>query len=145
MSTLEQEVREEIEELHRFFVRWFNGTIEKETLDDCLTSHLHPTVNFIPPEGRLISRDDIVSGFRQGYGSNPNFRIQIRDVKVRYEMEAHLLATYTEWQISAKASEQSQNARFTSVLMTKQKPFQWLHIQETWLPEDVRAADPFDF
>ena len=89
--------------------------------------------------------EHLAGGFQQGYGSSKDFRIQIRDVAVRHEMGNRVLATYTEWQVGAKLSEQVNNARISTVLIEMGKPIRWLHIQETWLPKAVREAGSFDF
>ena len=145
MSALVDDVRREVVDLHVFFTAWFNGTADRSELDARFISRLHPDLIFVPPEGKVMQAKHLRAGFEHAYGTNPDFKIQIRDVAVRFESGEQVLATYTEWQIGAKASAYSNNARFSSVLLNKGNPFQWLHIQETWLPEEVRTADPFDF
>ena len=144
MTTLGK-VTKEIIDLHKFFTEWFNGTADSEQLEPRFLSHLHKNIQFIPPEGEVMTGDVLKEGFRRGYGSNPNFRIQIRDIDIRYERGNLVLVTYTEWQIGAAMSSKANNARVTTVLMEMTNPVTWLHIQETWLPEAVRAAGSFDF
>ena len=145
MTALLDEVRNEIVELHNFFTEWFNGTAESEQLEERLISRLHSDFVYVPPEGTLLKREHLADGFQRGFGSNKDFRIQIRDVVVRHGMGNRVLATYTEWQVGAKLSGQVNNARVTTVLLEMGQPITWLHIQETWLPETVRAAGSFDF
>lgn len=144
MSTLEK-VRKEIVDLHDFFVKWFNGTADRDQLEPQFLSQLHENVMFIPPEGHAISGKMLKEAFDRGYGSNTDFKIQIRDVAIQHEINNIVLATYTEWQIGATQSAQANNARITSVLMEMGTPVTWLHIQETWLPEAIRSAGSFDF
>lgn len=143
--TLLDEVRREIVDLHIFFANWFNGIADRDQWESRVQSRLSPNLLFMPPEGYMLSKDDIVNSFEQGYGSNNDFKIEIRDVVIRHDMENHVLATYTEWQTGAKMSAQQNNARFTTVLLEKGDPLKWLHLQETWLPKDVRAAGSFAF
>lgn len=145
MTTLLDDIRREVVNLHDFFTMWFNGTAKRDQLEYQFLSRLHPDFVLIPPEGAVLTREQLTGGFQQSHGSNKGFRIQIRDVTVRHQMGNHVLATYTEWQSGAVTSEQSNNARFTSALVEVGQPILWLHLQETWLPEDVRAAGPFDF
>ena len=145
MSTLEADVRAEIEDVHQFFVRWFTGTAGPEELDTLFAPRLDDAVMFFSPDGNTMGRDGLIGLFRGAHGANPDFRIAIRDVAVRHDLGAHLLATYTEWQRGARSSAKSENARFTTVLLKKESPFRWLHIHETWLPEADRAAGSFDF
>ena len=64
----------------------------------------------IEPRAVLGRKDEfeatggLASGMRKGHGSNPDFRIAIRDVKVRAVCGDHVLATYVEWQRNALAS-----------------------------------------
>ncbi|MGH1482165.1 MAG: hypothetical protein ACRBM6_26130 [Geminicoccales bacterium] len=145
MRTLLEDVRREVVDLHDFFTDWFNGTADRDLLERRFLSRLDPAFTLIPPEGTVLEAADIGSAFQDAFGMNKGFRIQIRDVTIQRDMEAHVLATYTEWQTGAQQSAFANNARITTVLMEKGTPFQWLHIQETWLPEDVRAAGSFDF
>lgn len=145
MTTVLDDVRRDIVDLHDFFTEWFNGTTDRGQLDVKLLSRLHPDFVFVPPEGIVMKGEHLAGGLRQGFGTNKDFRIQIRDVEIRHQMGSHVLATYTEWQIGASLSKQVNNARFSTVLVEIGKPSRWLHLQETWLPESVRAAGLFDF
>ncbi len=145
MSTLLDDIRREIVDLHDFFTDWFNGSAAKDRLDAQVLPRLHPDFTFVPPEGVLMTRDHLAAGLRQAHGSNSGFRIQIRDVVVRHEIGNRVLATYTEWQTGARQSAKADNARFSTVLMELGDTVTWLHLQETWLPEDIRAAGNFDF
>ncbi|WP_438730418.1 hypothetical protein ACR9YC_04450 [Parasphingorhabdus sp. DH2-15] len=144
MTTLET-VTKEIVGLHDFFAAWFNGTADRDQLHPRFLSRLHPEILFIPPEGQVMNRAILQAGFDRNYGSNPDFRIAIRDVDIRYQHGDRILATYTEWQTGATRSALANNARITTVLMEMTKTVTWLHIQETWLPEAVRSAGPFNF
>ena len=83
------------------------------------------------PEGVTLSVEQLVIGFRESYGANADFKIDIRDVVIRHVLDEHVLVTYTEWQRGAAAPSPALNARQSSVLLTKSKPFKWLHVQET--------------
>lgn len=145
MSTLLDNVRSEIVDVHDFFVRWFNGTIARDQLEPRLLSRFDRDVTFISPDGQVLGYDALKKMFENGYGSNTGFRIEIRDVAVRQESDDAILATYTEWQAGAFASNLANNARITSAVLEPGPPFKWLHIHETWLPEEIRQAGPFDF
>ena len=142
MNTLDI-VTKDIVDLHVFFVDWFTGAASPSDLEERFLQRMDPGVTFISPEGETLTRDMLKQGFAQGYGRNPDFRIQIRDVDVRWERDDLVLATYTEWQIGASGAD-AKNARISSVLMQMSKPPVWLHIQETWLPKGVVEAAAFD-
>lgn len=145
MSTLENDVQNEIEDLHRFFVRWFNGTIEKEALEENFGVRLHPDMHITFPDGNTLDRSMLLGGFANAHAGNPDFRIEIREVKIVHEAVDTLLVSYEEWQRGAKSSEKSDTARISTALLGKQKPFIWFNIHETWLPDEITSVDPFDF
>ena len=91
-----------------------------------------------------LEQPALVEAIGGAFGTNPDFRIAITDVRVVRDLGDTVMATYTEWQTGAKRSA-TQNGRFTSVLMTKAAPHRWLHIHETWLPEAEQAAGDYDF
>lgn len=144
MTTLEKTTNE-IVDLHDFFTAWFNGTAERNELEPKFLGRLHEKLVFIPPEGHLITGPMLRESFNNGYGTNPDFRIQIRDVSIRHQVGKTVLATYTEWQIGATPPEHTNNARATTVLMDVDTHITWRHIHETWLPESERLAGSFDF
>ncbi|MEM7136106.1 MAG: hypothetical protein AAF500_05970 [Myxococcota bacterium] len=145
MSALLEEVRREIVGLHGFFLDWFHGSASREDLDTRFLSRLHPELVFVPPEGHVLLASALKGAFDTAHGTNPDFKIQIRDVAIRHVIDDHVLATYTEWQVGARTSPQTNNARFSTVLMKRGDPYQWLHIQETWLPKADQSAERFDF
>jgi hypothetical protein len=142
---IEERVREEVEALHEFFVRWFSGAVAEETFESGFLSRFSTDLVFIPPAGRLLGLEDLAPSVRAAHASNANFRVAIRRVRVQRELEGHVLATNEEGQRNALASTPADNGRLASVLFTRTEPLQWLHIHETWLPEDVMSAGPYDF
>ncbi len=144
-NDLEQRVRNEIEELHRFFVAWYSGAVAPEALESDFVPRFDPGFVIVTPDGRHTAIDGLTAGFRQAHGVNPDFRIAIRDVAIRHEMADHLLATYTEWQSGARAYDRPRNARLSTVLMTRTESFRWLHVHETWLPQEEVDGGDFEF
>ena len=141
---LENEVREEIEEMHRFFVDWFNGKAAQPVFDE-FTSRFDDTVKYIGAEGSLLDRTALIGFLGGAQGIASNFRIAIRDVKIQSLSDSHIVVTYTEWQRHATFSDRPENGRITTLILSKSKPFRWMHIHETWLPEAIDKAGPYDF
>jgi len=108
-------------------------------------ARMDPSMTFISPEGVSLSIPELREGFKQAFGTNTDFRIQIHDVEIQQILDQHVVVTYTEWQRGAANSPQSKSARMSSAVLTREQPFKWLHLQETWLPEDTRVAGSFDF
>ncbi|MEL7465176.1 MAG: nuclear transport factor 2 family protein [Pseudomonadota bacterium] len=144
MSALEASIREDVEDLHRFFVDWFGGRLERSALETRFAAAIDPGCLYITPDCERMDQPTLVRMMAGAFGANPDFRIAIRDVRIQRDLGDTVLATYVERQAGAQRSA-SRNGRFTTVLMTKSTPHRWLHIHETWLPEAEQAMGDFDF
>ena len=144
-TSLDSAVRGEVETLHRHFVGWFTGALDETQFEACVVRRLDPEIVFISPEGVVMGFEALVASLRRGHGTNPDFRIAIRDVTVRALSQSHVIATYQEWQRDARASAAPNNARIATAVFAAGPPLRWLQVHETWLPAAVAAAGPFDF
>ena len=148
---LQQEVRAEIEALHEFFVDWFGGKIaqDEEVFEKRFAARFSGACELLQPSGDTLTREVFFRAVKNSYGSSPDFRIIIRNVRVQLELPCgHSLVTYEEWQRNAINSKPQDNARAASVLFSPKSssvPFQWLHIHETWLPAADTPPERFDF
>jgi len=147
MSDLHEVVKAEIEALHGFFVGWFGGSLPSDagTFDANFAARFDEEFILIPPAGITQRCEDFFPQVRSAHASNPSFRIAIRNVQVRREERGLVLATYEEWQRNALASTPPDNGRVASVLFRRAEGLRWLHVHETWLPEEVMRAGPYDF
>ena len=142
---LTRAVRREVEALHEFFVGWFAGELPEEALNSAFVDRLGADFVLIPPGGIVVGRQDIANAIRDSRGSNADFRIAIRDVQIRQILDDYLVVTYEEWQRNALQSSPPDNGRLATALFRRGPPLEWLHVHETWLPEAVMAAGPYDF
>lgn len=146
-----ERVRQEVESLHEFFVDWFTGACDRTEaiFDERFRRRFAPSCHLIPPNGRLIDFEKLSSAIHGDHGVNAAFRIAIRGVQVLRETDGLVLATYEEWQRNAVNSRPQDNGRIATALFATgcdtATGLQWLHIHETWLPQDVMAAGPYDF
>jgi hypothetical protein len=144
-DSTEVAVRTEIEALHEFFVGWFSGALRTSEFESGFMARFSPDFLLVPPAGTLLNLVQFSGAVRSAHGTSPTFRIAIRDVTIRRRFDGHILATYEEWQRNALASTPPDNARIATVLLRDTRPLQWLHIHETWLPEAIARAGPYDF
>jgi hypothetical protein len=142
---MEARIRADIEALHAFFVGWFSGALPESAFEPGFLDRFAADFLLIPPAGVTLTLDDIAGSVRKGYATNPDFRVAIRNVRVRREFDGAVLATYEEWQRNALASTPPDNGRVATVLFAIGEPLRWLHIHETWLPADQMSAGPYDF
>jgi len=144
-TPLDLAIGEEIEALHRFLVAWFAGKTSEDSFDKGFSNRLDPDFKLIPPAGLCLSRSQVNERIKTAYASNPPFRIQIRNVVVQRVFQQHALVTYQEWQRNARMSNSANNGRVATALFKLDTPLQWLHIHETWLPDDIQSNDAYDF
>lgn len=144
-ASLESKVRNEVEALHRFFVGWFSGKLPLNAFELEFLARFDREFRLIPPAGVLLTLDKFKTALYRSHASNPDFRIAIRNVKVHQLLDGHILATYEEWQRNALASKPPDNARIATVIFNNTQPLRWIHVHETWLPESIASAGPFDF
>ena len=147
----EAQAREEIEALHQFFVDWFGGLVaaQESAFDERFARRFHDSCELIQPSGNTLSREVFFRAVFDSYHSSPDFRIAIRNVRVRFTLPGgYTLVTYEEWQRNAVNSRPADNARAASVLFHRPgddaAPL-WLHIHETWLPPADTPPARFDF
>ena len=140
-------IQGEIIALHAFFVTWFSGTCEASdrVFKREFRDRFEANFLLIPPAGCVLSIHELAESIRSRHGSNPDFRIAIRNVVVRRSWPGHILATYEEWQRNAAASTPQDNARVATVLFETRQRLSWLHVHETWLPASIMTAGPYDF
>ncbi len=142
---IEEKVRTEIEELHKFFVGWFSGSLAIGSLDSEFLARMDPEFHLIAPAGILLSLNELTDSLKTSYAASPELRITIRNVQVRRVLANGIIATYEEWQTNALASSSSDNARISTVVFKKDKALQWLHVHETWMSAIVQSAGSCDF
>ena len=149
-SSQQAQIQAEVVQLHEFFVDWFNGTCEHSEayFDTHFVSRFDDEYQMVMPNGVLFTRATMFPEMYNAYGSS-QFKIQVRKIEAR-DVGADLsIATYEEWQKGALNSEPSNNGRVSSGLFrtdaSAPNGVRWVHLQETWLPAEVMAADTFDF
>ena len=146
-NNIEAAVRTEIEALHLFFVDWFSGQCSNndEYFAQEFKQRFDPRFLLIPPAGTTLDLDALSQAVYTRYASNPDFRIAIRKVRVLREWDEYVLATYQEWQKNALASTPANNGRIATVIFHLDDRLTWVHVHETWLPQDLMDTEAYDF
>lgn len=129
--------RAEIERLHAFIEGWFRGDPAADRFAEGFANRLHTGFENIQPSGRVLTRGALLDPIRSARGTNPDFRIEIEDVRLlgAYPDARLVHATYVEAQFGARNTTPSDNRRRSTVLF--EQPFNrliWRHLQETALP-----------
>lgn len=133
-SALRARCEDEVVELHRFFQEWYRGEIDLEDeglsrLSDVLSESFHR----ISPDGRLVSRSEILASVRAAHGSKPpGFEIRTGEVQFRIGGRRVGVVTYEEWH-----EEGLDRRGRVSTAVFQDRPdapngVEWVHVHETW-------------
>ncbi len=141
MGGLLGEVRAEIEVLHDFFTSWFSGTLPEsgEVFAHGLGDHLHPEFEIVLPSGTVSDRDGLLTPVREAWGTNPDFRAVVRDVRVlgEWPRAGLVLAAYVEDQTAARNTTPADNLRHATALFERRAGrLVWRHLHETAFDAD---------
>jgi type 2A phosphatase activator TIP41 len=157
-TELEGICAEQVEDLHGLFVQWFRGTRALEELQEELRLRLSDSFSHVAPNGQFLSGRQILLGHLEDkYGCYHDrvFEIDIYNVQLIWSDGDKFLVTYEEWQSwqqemddsasgDMDANQTQQFGRLSTCLLyrpDKTKPFSWIHVHETWLEDEVPAAD----
>jgi len=128
------EVRAEIVRLHDFFTGWFSGALPHDAFEDGVAARLHAGFENVQPAGKVLTRAVLLDSLRGAHGSNPDFRIEIRDTRLLGDWPdcGLVLATYIEAQFGARNTTPSDNLRRATVLFERNPDHLiWRHVHET--------------
>ncbi len=133
----EERCQLEIVGLHRFFEQWFKGELsETDESFSRFADVMAEGFEIISPAGRAMKRDVILDAVRAGHGKEHESKIWIENHRHLLTHGDLSLVTYEEWQ---GTGDKKRGKLSTSLLrITENTPnnLQWLHVHETWLPED---------
>jgi len=132
----------EITELHQFFEDWFSAKLDKtQTKFARFADTVSEGFVLISPAGTLTHRTPLLEGLYEAHGNQPNSRLWIENVQVRYQDGDITLVIYEEWQdIDGKITARHSSALFKTQVDTP-NGIAWLHVHETWLPEYQPKTD----
>jgi hypothetical protein len=142
---LEEAVREEVVALHDFFVGWYGGKLPESAFETEFLARLDPAFTIIMPSGAELDMANLSRAMQDAFGQKPGFRIEIRNVRLKYLTETTIVATYEEWQRNTREAAKTGTGRLSTVVFDRDGSLRWRHVHESWLPEDVVESDPFEF
>lgn len=135
---IEDRCRTEVIELHRFFVEWFKGELSGDEAFERFSRVMADGFEIIPPDGRKMNRDEILSAVRSAHGleAGGSFEIRIEKFESRLVGDGFLLATYQEWQRSGSGERARLSTAVFRARENTPNGVEWLHVHETWLSEN---------
>ena len=139
INALRMRCEDEVIALHRFFQAWYRGEIEDphgeafSRVSEVLSEEFH----IVTPDGEMLSRSDIMTRIRRGYGSKPaDFRIRTEKCHFRVGGRGIGVVTYEEWHDESGEGGPSQGRLSTAVFQDRADAphgVRWVHVHETWL------------
>lgn len=128
-----EQIEKEIVRLHIFFEEWFNGLIgDSEETFSSFSNSMGKTFSIITPSGIQLNREQILEAVHGAHNRRGGTRIWIKNVRITYQAQGHLIALYEEWQ--ADPGEEERGRLSTVMFSTSDTKLVWLHVHETWLP-----------
>ncbi|SDB20364.1 nuclear transport factor 2 family protein [Bauldia litoralis] len=149
MTLRTAQIETAIHDIHDFFTDWVGGRCpgDAETFQRNALERISDDLVAIFPAGRRFGKEDFKGYMSSIYGSNPDFRIKIRDIRVNHVNSSMAVVNYQEWQKAAKDSDEPNNGRITTMVLGEKSSggIEILQVHETWLPQEVVAAGDFHF
>lgn len=133
MPTLEI-CRNEIEDLHAFFIEWYGGDLEADAFSR-MERAIAPDFELVAPDGERLEREATLEWVRESRGkyAEAKFDIEIRDVECIERFNEHALVRYEEWQtLSGEETGRISTALFRTEPDAPEGVV-WVDLQETWL------------
>jgi hypothetical protein len=129
--------REEIERHHRVIERWLAGAADAAEFGVFAGAHAE-SFTLAGPDGRTLTREQVLAEVRAAHGKAPGLAIEIRHVREVAVAGPLLVAAYEEWQqrrdrLATEEWQQRRGRLATVVLRQDQGGLSWLHLQETWI------------
>jgi hypothetical protein len=150
MTLQAKQVEATIHDIHEFFTDWVGGRCpgDDETFRKNALNRLGDDLVATMPGGRSFGKSDFEGYMKSIYGSNPDFRIRISDIRVSHQGGDMTVVNYHEWQRSAKDSDAPNNGRVTTMVLRDRGldigP-EIIQVHETWLPDDLVKEADFGF
>ena len=131
----------EVVDLHGFFDDWFAGRIEDtdQVFARCARA-LAPEFRLVAQTGQTSEREGLLRELRAAHGVVQK-TVTVEQVEERSVADELWLVTYHEWQ---RGTGEEWQGRASSALLREEPGapgrFVWVHVHETWLPEDRTFA-----
>jgi hypothetical protein len=127
-------VAAEVENLHRFIERWFNGTVPK-TIDSFarLSSSWREGFTLIDPHNKSHSSQELLESTYELHGKFPRLSIQIKGISISCRLPCVAIAVYEEWHIEPHETEARLCSAMFSFEASHPGSAKWVHIHESKL------------
>ncbi len=135
-SSLVEQCRREVDELHAFFELWFVGELPQTRSElRRFERVLAEDFRMIQPSGLTKTRDGIVTDVFDAHEAHENVTVETSSLEPRHVADETCLGTYEEWQTTGE----ERTGRVATALFRRAagtpNGVEWVHLHETWLSE----------
>jgi hypothetical protein len=126
--------RNEVVQLHEFFVAWYDSATAATVDFARFEAVMGPGMTMIPPSGIMLERDAIIAYVRDSRATfSGDYAIEISDVAPAWQAGDAIVVTYIEKQDRRGIK----TARRASALFVESSSapngVEWRHLHETWM------------
>lgn len=126
---------DEVQRLHVFFQNWLSSADDNEAGWQGFSDALADGFEMVVPDGRRLTRIDLLASFGAARGTRPGVQIEIRDAVVLNESTDTATVRYEEWQLH----EEFGNQRISTAVLRQSEVaplgWVWLALHESWLAD----------
>jgi hypothetical protein len=137
---MEQQCKEEVVQLHRFFEDWFRGRLDDTDPEFArFAGVLGESFSFVSTDGVLLDRTTLLDAVRGSYASwrgDPAARIWIENARLLHHHGELATMVYEEWQQVGERIRGRLSTVVFQLAADRPNGVVWLHVHEVWLPED---------
>jgi len=112
-------IQSEINGIHDFFTDWVNCNCPcyGEAFKTRALDHMADSLVVTMPVGRPFGKSDFAAYTGSLYGTDPGFKIKVRDIKNRHQVSDIVVVSYDECQRGAKDSGDPNYGRRTTMVL----------------------------
>jgi hypothetical protein len=132
-STLAAHARQEVVELHDFFVAWLRGEAPAGDFSRAEAS-IGSGFRMISPDGKIEESAAVLAWIRGAHGTRPSpFTIAVLDHRTIWAGEDAALLEYTEQQYRDGRTTRRRSTALFVANPAAPRGVEWRHLQETWM------------
>jgi hypothetical protein len=137
LHPLAQAARREVIALHEVFEAWLGGALPpSDDLFERVEASLAPSFTMVPPDGKALSRADVIAAIRTGYGAKGRegaFRIAIAEFETLHVAPPLVAVRYMEVQQQGQGTSRRRSTALLQASARSESGMEWLVLHETWM------------
>jgi hypothetical protein len=137
LHPLTEAARREVIALHEVFEAWLGGALPaSDDLFQRVEASLAPSFTMVSPDGRALSRADVIAAIRTGHGAKGRegpFCIAIADFEILHVAPPLVAVRYVEVQQLGQGTSRRRSTALLQASARALSGMEWLALHETWM------------